>query len=172
MLYVPPISDYKPFYIQFATGSAIDILSQYSVIVKAHDYPMAFKAKEPYKNQFKDENGDDEYIPAGGLKIEAFTFKLECAMFARPTANTKTENEVLSDGIRAFRNALKSGAFKTYDAYTGFGFKDVRLSEFPNPDQDAFDAMDGMARVIFTVVLKVNDPVTHMVLSNSNIVEG
>lgn len=179
MLYVPPISDYKPFYVQFASGNAQDILTQYSVVVKAHDYPMAYKVKEPYKNQWKDENGDDEYIPSAGLKLEAFTFKLECAMFARPTAASQgvaaqTANEVLSAGVRAFKNALIAGAFKTYDAYTAFGFKEVRLQEFQMPSQDAYvvwdskngSSTDYVARVIFTVILKVNDP-TNMVLSGS-----
>lgn len=184
MLYVPPISDYKPFYIQFASGNAQDILTQYSVVVKAHDYPISYKVKEPYKNQWKDQNGDDEYIPSTGLKVEAFTFKLECAMFAKPTPAgqgiaAQTANEALSAGVLAFKDALVSGAFKTYDAYTAFGFKEVRLQEFQMPAQDAYvvwdsrngSSMDHTARVIFTVILKVNDP-TNMVLSGSNIVEG
>lgn len=178
MLYVPPISDYHPFYVQFASGNAKNILTDYSVVVKAHDYPMALKVKEPYKNDWKDENGDEEYIPSAGLKVEAFTFKLECAMFARPTeasqgVSAQTEMEVLNAGIRTFRSALISGGlFKTYDSWTGFGFQNVRLSEFPMPNQDAYDAVDGMARVIFTVILKVNDPTTHMKLSGNSIISG
>lgn len=177
MLYVPPISNYKPFWIQFSTGNAIDIKSQYSVIVKTHDYPMAFKVKEPYKNQWKDEHGDEEYIPSDGLMVEAFTFKLECVMFAKPTSASQgvaaqTANEVLCKGIRDFRAALLAGEFKTADEWTGFGFQHVRLQEFPMPGNEAFDEMDGLARVIFTVVLKVNDPVTHMKKSGDNITEG
>ena len=171
MLYIPPISDYRSFYIQFATGNALDVLTTFSVVVKTHDYPMAYKVKEPYKNQWKDENGDDEYIGTNGLYIEAFTFKLECAMFAKGVS-MDTAIADLNEGIRAFRAVLSNGFFKTYDSWTGFGFKDVRLSEFPDPGQDAYDVVDGMARVIFNVSLKVNDPVTHMVKSGNNIVDA
>lgn len=169
MLYVPPISDYKSFYIQFATGNAIDIKNTYSVVVKTHDYPSEMKVKEPYKNQWKDEHGDDEYIGAAGLYAEAFTFRMECVMFA----NGNTARADLEAGVTAFEQALRSGGlFKTYDAWTEYGFKDVRLSEFPKVgEKDFYKWTDGV-RVIFSVVLKVNDPITHMVLSNNQIVEG
>lgn len=169
MLYVPTISDYQPFYIQFASGDAMDIKTVYSVVVKAHDYPSSFKVKEPYKNQWKDEHGDEEYIPSSGLPIEAFTFKLECVMFAKNSTDAGAIAD-LNAGIRAFQSSLRSGMFKTYDAYTGFGFQNVRLVEFPNSNAADYDVMGGMSRVIFSVTLKVNDPVTHMVLSGSNIV--
>ena len=180
MLYVPPISDYKPFYVQFPTGSAQDIQSTFSVTVKAHDYPSAYKAKEPYKNQWKDEHGDDEYIPTTGLLIEAFIFKMKCVMFAKASTE-EAAIEDLNEGIRAFRSAMSSGFLKTYDAYTGFGFQMVRLVEFQQPGQDDYDVFYerftsphssvnnfGVARVIFDVTLKVNDPVTHMVLDTDS----
>ena len=171
MLYIPRISDYKPFYIQFSTGAAQDILSVYSVVVKAHDYPSEFKIKEPYKNNWHDQNGDDEYIPSGGLYIEAFTFNLECAMFAKGNTEQAAIDD-LNAGIRAFQTSLRSGRFKTYDAYTGYGFKDVRLVSMQNVGSDNYRVEGKNARVIFSLTLKVNDPVTHMVLSGSNIVEG
>ena len=171
MIYVPTISNYKPFWIQQATGSAQDILTTYGVIVKAHDYPSSLKVKDPYKNQWHDEHGDEEYIPSTGLMVEAFTFNLECAMFAKAV----TEDTAIADlnaGIRAFQAALRSGALKTYDEYTGFGFQKVRVSEMQNVSSDNYDVKDGMTRVIFNVTLKVNDPVTHMVKSGNNIVDA
>ena len=171
MLYVPPISDYKPFYIQFATGEAKNIMTDYSVVIKAHDYPSAFKAKEPYKNQWKDEHGDEEYIASTGLYMEAFTFKLECAMFARNT----TEAGAIADlktGMRAFQNALKGGFFKTYDEWTGFGFQNVRLVEFPTPSESSYSSWKEATRIIFSVTLKVNDPVTLMKMQNGSIVSA
>ena len=169
MLYVPPISDYKPFYVQFSSGNAKDIMTEYSVIVKAHDYPSSFKPKEPYKNKWNDESGDDEYIGSIGLFVEAFTFKLECAMFATGA----TEDEAISslqNGIIVFRNALKNGKlFKTYDAWTHFGFRNVRLADFPNVSGDDYDVWNNCARVIFSVTLKVNDPITRMVLNGNTI---
>ncbi|MBR5414173.1 MAG: hypothetical protein IK114_14275 [Fibrobacter sp.] len=173
MLYVPSISDYKPFYLQFETGFAIDILQNYSVIVRAHDYPAALKVKEPYKNQWKDQHGDEEYISPLGLNFEAFTFKLECVIFARGASDDAAIAE-LKTAIRNFQMALSQGFMKTYDAYTGFGFRQVRLQEFPQPEEDAYSVWNGCTRVLFQVVLKVNDPVTSMVYNPANhfIVEG
>ena len=180
MLYVPPISDYKPFYIQFASGAAKDILTDYKVVIKNHEYPLNYKAKEPYKNQWKDAHGDEEFIGSNGLYLEAFTIKFECAMFASG-ASLDSAIEDLKTGVRTFQNALAGGMFKTYDSWTGYGFQEVRLSEFPTPQQDAYKAWDETvpsstpsknhkARVIFTVTLKINDPKTLMKLSNGSIV--
>lgn len=174
MLYVPPIRDYKPFYIQVGTAqSATDIKEAYSVVIKTHDYPSYRKPKEPYKNNWYDEHGDEEYLAQ--MYYEAFTFKAECVMFALgPNAR-----EDLVAGLIAFQNAL-SGEFSIYDDWTGFGFKGARLSQFQMPSEgnfSAFRAKSGSTtteytRLIFTVEFKVNDPVTRMVYSNGAIVEA
>ena len=166
MLYVPPIRDYKPFYIQLGTAStATDIKETYKVIVKTHDYPSFRRPKDPYKNDWKDENGDDEYTAQ--MYFQAFTFKAECVMFA----SGSTARADLTTGVRAFMDALSgAGEFKTWDEWTQFGFQKVRLSEFKMPSEGDFDELDGYARVIFSVEFKVNDPVTKMRLNNNAIV--
>lgn len=169
MLYVPPIrGEYHPFYIQLSgSNSAVDIKSTYSVIIKTHDYPSFRKPKDPYNNDWYDENGDDEYTAQ--MYFQAFTFKAQCVMFAKG----QTEDAAIADlksGVYAFMDALSGGEFKTYDGWTGFGFQKVRLSEFRMPGEGDYDTMDGMSRVIFTVEFKVNDPVTKMKLQNGAIV--
>lgn len=169
MLYVPPIrGEYHPFYVQLSgSNSATDVKTAYSVIIKTHDYPSFRKPKDPYKNDWKDENGDDEYTAQ--MFYQAFTFKAECVMFAKGL----TEDAAIADlktGMLAFMDALSSAEFKTYDGWTGFGFQKVRLSEFRMPGSGDYDTMDGMSRVIFTVEFKVNDPITKMKLQNGAIV--
>ena len=172
MLYITPIRDYKPFYIQLGTASpATDIKTAYSVVIKTHDYPSYRKPKEPYKNDWKDENGDDEYTAE--MYYEAFTFKAECVMLA----SGATARADLKAGIRAFQKALE-GEFKVFDSWTGFGFQKVRVSQFPMPSDGNFDVfltrmgstVTEYARVIFTVEFKVNDPVTDMIMENGAIV--
>lgn len=174
MLYVPPIRDYKPFYIQSGTAStATDIKTAYSVVVKTHNYPSFRKPKDPYKNNWFDEHGDDEYLAQ--MYYEAFTFKAECVMFASGSAARAD----MAAGIRAFQDAL-SGEFSIYDEWTGFGFRSVRLSQFQMPSDGDFSVFNVKAgsttteytRLIFTVEFKVNDPVTRMVLSNGSIVQA
>lgn len=169
MLYVPPIrGEYHPFYIQLnGAASAVDVKAIYSVIVKTHDYPSFRKPKEPYKNDWKDEHGDDEYTEQ--MFFEAFTFKAECVMFAKGSTETSAISD-LKEGITDFMDFLSGGEFSTYDGWTGFGFRHVRLSEFKMPGEGDYDTMDGMSRVIFTVDFKVNDPMTMMKLQNGSIV--
>ena len=173
MLTIPNITDYRPFYIQFQTGYAQNILDAYKVVVQVHDYPSALKVKEPYKNNWKDRHGDEEYIAPDGLKFEAFTIKVQCAMFSR-AASTDTAISELKAGMRAFQMALSKGFMKIYDAYTGYGFKDVRLQEFPQPNEDAYQVWNGNTRLLFSFTLKINDPVTSMKYNPANnfIVEG
>lgn len=174
MLYIPPIRDYKPFYIQVGTAqTATDIKDAYKVIIKSHDYPSSRRIKEPYRNNWKDEHGDDEYLAQ--TYYEAFTFKVECVMLA----SGLTARADLKEGVIAFQNAL-SGEFKMYDSWTGFGFQHVRISQFPMPSDGNFGSFYitnptthervEYARVIFTVEFKVNDPVTQMKLQNNTIV--
>lgn len=167
MLVVPPISDYKPFYIQTQNGeSAIDIKEVYSVIIKAHDYPLTRTVKTPYNNAWFDEHGDDEYL--GPVYFEAFTFRAECVMLARDSAGGTAEADLVS-GVRAFENFLcTTGPLRIFDSWTGFGFRDVRLVSVT---EGKFDRWDNRTRVIFTVEFKVNDPATRMVLYNGSIVD-
>lgn len=183
MIYTPRISNYKPFYIQIGSQDAIDLIgAPYYIIVKSPDYPP-YKVKEPYKNDWLDEHGDEEYIASSGLYVEAFSLNLECAMFAIGDQG-QTEEQLIANlnaRLRAFRENLRAaGFFKIYDSFTGFGFKDVRLEEFPTPDAENYSVTSKFAltqsggslvktrvgdqvRLIFTVTLKVNDPVTQMV---------
>lgn len=182
MLYVPPISDYKPFYIQLSNWlAAKDIMTEYSVIIKTHPYPANFKVKEPYKNQWLDEHGDEEYIGSAGLYLEPFTMTLECVMFATNTTFAAAVAD-LKNGIRTFQNALLgAGQFKIYDAWNDYGFQNVRLSEFAPQSSESYDAWGDTipsatpstsykARAIFSLTLKINDPKTLMKLSNGAIV--
>lgn len=168
MLYVPPISDYKPFYIQKGSETIVDLIaSPYYLVVKAHDYPIAFKVKEPYKNQWKDQHGDEEYIGTSGLYFEPFTFKLECALFARDSTSVDTAIHDLKKGVVDFRDFLAGGMFKTFDSWTGFGFQDVRLESFAMPSENDYSVWNKCCRVIFSVTLKVNDPKTTMKLQTT-----
>lgn len=175
MIYVPPISDYKPFYIQFGDSAATDLIgAPYYVIVKTHGYPP-YKVREPYKHTWLDEHGDEEYIGATGLYVESFDLSLECVMFAKRD-NSQSDDALIADlrgRMWSFREALRSAGFvKIYDAYTGYGFGGVRLSEFPSPGEDAYRLEDGKVRLIFSMTFRVTEPRTLMGLSNGYIVQA
>lgn len=163
---VPQISGYEPFYIQRdGDASATNILSAYGVIVKDSDYPMTRKTKEPYKNDWKDRDGDDEWNNI--IHYEAFTYQIQCAIYTRNANGDDAARSELKAAIRAFQNFIKNGEFKFYSAWHKFGFQKVRIEEFPEPATGAFTTYGNTARVIFTAILKVNDPTTDMVYNAS-----
>ena len=173
MPYIPPLRDYSPIYIQTASdASAVNITSTYGVVALSSGYPLTRKRKEPFKNEWHDQSGDDEYIGATPY-YEAFSFTLRCAIFVRAGQTLATAKQTLKDEVRAFQNYLfNGGQFKFFDDNTKIGFRNVRVAEFPDPAEDAFSTWNTDARVIFSVVLKVNDPATEMILSNGNIVSA
>lgn len=168
MAYYPNIPGYAPFYIQTATdANAVDIMTAFGVVVKNHDIPYQRKTKEPYKNDWHDEHGDDEYV-GDTIFMEAFTFTEKCVMITKE-ADSDEARQVLADQIAAFQDYLSHGEFKIFDDYTKRGFQHVRLNEFPAPAQSDYDVFRGKARIIFDVSFKVNDPVTKMGLRDGKI---
>lgn len=169
-IYIPPISDYAPFYIQRDTdATAVNIQTAYGITVMVHEYPSKRKVKQPYKNDWKDQHGDDEYTDH--LFYEAFTITAKCVIFTLEQ-DSDTARAELKKQVRNFQNAIAQGEFRIYDDWTKFGFQKVRIDEFREITQGSFSAWNNRCRLIFDVVLKINDPVTNMVLSEGQIVEG
>lgn len=167
MAWLPYISNYKPFYIQTETDLAAWSTGVYGLVAKSNPYPALPEPKDPYKNDFHDENGDDEYTAA--MRYKSFTFKVKFYVktFDVVTNNvvTKTATEALREQIASFFNLIKNGEFKVYDSYTGLGRQKVRYAGYDEED-NAFLARDNWARLIFSVTFKVNDPITAMAFSN------
>lgn len=169
-IYIPEVRNYAPFYIQRGTdASAVNIQTAYGVTVMIHEYPSKRKVKATYSNDWKDRDGDDEWTAS--LNYEAFTLELKCVIFTESASSAAARRE-LQDAIKAFEDAIKSGEFSIYDDWTKFGFRGVRLDEFPKISEGDFDEKYGHCRLIFNIVLKVNDPMTEMTLLNNQIVEA
>lgn len=122
-------------------------------------FTVAADAKEPSRNDWKDEDGDEEYLPEDGLRLQAFETELKLGYKgAKGSANAKIEAllEYLTgrDGTGA--------RFKLYSTYTKKGYSDVRFAGLSD-DAELVRDEDGDILVV-TVTLKVNDPVTRVVL--------
>ena len=129
-VFIPTISGYEPFYIhRDSDATATNILTTYGVVVKDSGYPMNRKAKEPYKNDWKDRSGDDEWNTQ--INYEAFTYELEAAIFIRVTSQVTeaTARQQLAAAVRSFEDFIKSGEFKFYSAWHCFGFQKARIDE-------------------------------------------
>ena len=104
-----------------------------------------------------EEDGDDEYIPDDGLKLEAYKMKIELACKKGGSTDDVRNN------IGTFLNHLKLGLFKLYSSYTRIGRQNVRLDSIS--DSAKWKSDENGEYLIFEVTFKVNDPVTDVVLS-------
>ncbi len=162
MAWLPFINDYKPFYIQTTGDAAAWSTTDYGLVAKSNPYPVMPSPKEPYKNAWKDENGDDEYVTEMYYEAQTISVKFYCKVPGSGAVAT------LRSQIASFFAKIKQGEFLIYDEYTGIGRQKVRYAGF---EEDSFVAKDNYARAIFTVKFKVNDPVTPFHLSSGSIVE-
>lgn len=167
MAYIPDIANYKPFYIQKdGESSAIDTTT-WGMVAKSNPFPLLPTPKEPYKNEWLDENGDEEYLKE--IYYESFEFDVE---FYVKTLGDNAEATMRSQ-IESFFSTIKSGSFMIYDAYTGLGRKDVRYAGYSEGEfKRKTVGSDKWARAIFTITFKVNDPITRIVYSGGKLVEA
>lgn len=162
MSYVPEIIDYKPFYIQANSNIAINT-TVWGMVAKSNPYPVLPTPKEPFKNEWLDENGDDEYV--GEMFYEAF--EIDVSFYVK-TLGAEADGLMIGQ-LNLFLGTIKNKNLKIYDSYTGLGWQKVRYAGYK---EDRYDKGDGWARLIFTVTFKVNDPVTRMKMEGNQIVEA
>lgn len=164
MPYLPEITGYKPFYIQTdADASALDTSLVWGMIAKSNPFPLLPNPKEPYKNDWVDEDGDDEYLD----EVFYEPIEFEVSFFIKTYAvGDKDAETVLREQVDAFFAKVRRGSFKIYDSYTGVGRQDVRYAGF---EEDSFKKSKNWARAIFTISFKVNDPITRIVYKNGTL---
>jgi len=166
--YVPPIRNYKPFYVQAAGDSTAWDTCAYGMVAQTQPFLNKCEVKEPYKNDWKDEHGDDEYIPSTLCrKAFEFTVKFYVKTYAVTGNSPQTAISVLNGQIADFRAKLLGGEMKVWDSWQETGFQKVR---YVKDDADSADREidGGSARVIFSVTFKVNDPATAMAYNAAN----
>lgn len=160
MPYVPSIRDYKPFYVQaFSDGTARDT-REWGLVAKSQPYPLSVKVKDPYKNTWFDEDGDDEYTDAEA-RLESFEHEVKFYIETRDSGEGGIEGSaayLLKSQLNGFLSFMrKAGKHGFYDSSVQVGYKDVRLGEMSVPEDHTKDR-DGRAWMVLAVKFKVNDP--------------
>ena len=123
------------------------------------------KVKEPAKRSWPDEDGDDEFIPTEGLRMEAYSMKVQFGCKAKDdTTNHVSAATLVRQYTGNFLTYLKTGMMKMYSSYTDVGRQNVRLESY---DEGTFKETDGEAFLFFDVTFKVNDPTTQITLTTS-----
>lgn len=153
-------SGYRPFLIQGASDtSAKDSLAEWGLIVKSFPFKVLSDPKEPYRNDWHDEDGDDEY------NAQMFGKAYEITVEFLITADSP---EDIVRSLMAFNNYIMSGEFKIFDTYTWIGRQKVRYAGYVEKDYKHRD--DRICYTQFSLRFKVNDPVT-FIYNNSGVLE-
>jgi hypothetical protein len=167
MIYIPDIVNYQPFYIQTDADAAAIDTTQWGLVAKANPFPAIPNPKQPYKSEWLDADGDDEYT--GKMYYEAFEFDVT---FYIKTIGDNAGKELIEQ-MQSFFDKIKSGEFKIYDSYTGLGRRKVRYAGFNEEEyKRRYISGNGWARAIFSITFKVNDPITRVVLKNGTLKEN
>lgn len=150
-------------------------VAAWGVFCKSIPFKLFEKVKEPANRSWHDEDGDDEYVPADGLRLEAYTMEVEfgCKLLtgSRETAAYGTSVSDVRARVGAFLNYLRqSGMMMLYSSYTRIGRKNVRLESVR--DDAKWKSENGEEWLIFKVSLKVNDPSTDITYRNGGLVEA
>lgn len=155
------INGYKPFYIQKANSlTVVDTRTQWGMVAKTNPYPVLPTPKEPYSNNWLDEDGLDEYNEQMYYEPVEFDVSFYVKAYAEGGSSAA---QVLRGWIGSFFDYVRDGEFRTYDSYTGVGYRKVRFDGY---NEDSFRARDSWAAATITVKFKANDPTTRMNLTS------
>lgn len=157
------ISGYKPFYIQRVNSTTVvDTREEWGLVAKSNPFPALPNPKEPYANNWLDEDGLDEYNAS--MYYEPIEYDVSFYVKTYASGGTSAV-EVLRTWLGDFFAYVRDGEFRTFDSYTGIGYRKVRYNGY---SEDYFRARDTWAAATITVKFKANDPTTRMYLKEFN----
>ena len=164
MIHIPEIVNYNPFYIQCNADEEARDTREWGLVAKVNPYPLLPNPKDPYNNEWFDEDGDDEWNDL--MCYEAFEFSVSFYIKAYNSDEGSAE-QIIRERVDEFFSKIKHGEFKVYDSYNGVGRQKVRYAGY---SEEQFKRRGNYARAIFSITFKVNDPITRMILKNGKIV--
>lgn len=165
MIHIPDIVNYKPFLIQREGDAVASDTLDWGLVAKVNPYPLLPEPKDPFKTEWVDENGDDEWTDRMYFKPIEFSVSFYIKAY---DSDEGSAEQVIRERVDNFFSRIKQGEFSIYDSYNGIGRRKVRYAGY---SEEEFKRRTGYARAIFSITFKVNDPVTRMVIKDGKIVE-
>ena len=167
------MADWRNFYIKkMGTGNPTkESVLDFGIWCKTIPFKIMEKVKQPPSRSWNDQHGVDEFIPDGGLYLDAYTMKVEfgCKKMKQLHDGSTTIPAVtdVRSKVATFIEFLRtSGMMMLYSSYTGIGRQNVRLESIN--DNAKWKNQGGEQWLIFEVVFKINDPYTDITLSSSS----
>lgn len=144
--------------------SVINTETEFGMVVSRVPFHFSGGTKEPYSNNFLDEEGIEVYLPDEGLLSESY--EMEVSFIYKGAFDSLTTN--LRSFLRYLRGKDGNGSrLFIYDTYNGVGRKDVYLKKV-SPDvlvkQNIANAA-GEEIATFNLTFEVCDPDTDITLS-------
>lgn len=152
------MNNYRPFLIQKLTDNApVRDSKEWNIWIKSVPFKLSSELQNITSRTWLDEHGDEEFYPENPTYK---AYEIDCQFVyigSYESANTQ---------IKSFRDYLVNGGmFKFYNSYTKIGRTKVRYVKI---DNDMFHRREGDEDVVlFTVSLKVNDPITDIILTKT-----
>lgn len=146
-------------------GPIVDTLETFHVACQEFPYKYLPETKEPAKRDWYDEDGEDVYIPTGGLKFKAYDLEVKFLYVGNEPA--------MSDDLRAFidflygRNSNGYPSLHIYDEYTKTGRRQVYATHVDN-EEFAYDDANPEVIAVFKVRFRVSDPTTNILLAKND----
>lgn len=157
------MDNYKPFLIAvgssgcYSTGisyeQAFDTLEEYGLYIKHSPFTFRPRVKNIITQEWLDQNGEDVYIPE---TITHEAYDLTCEFVYCRSDGMANEN------ILNFLDRIEGKWLMIHDGYTNQGRQGVYVSGYN--DEPTFQRRGKMDVVVFSVVFRVNDPDTNIVL--------
>ena len=144
------MSRYYRTYLQLEKYGAavVDTIDAFGMYCMENPFKTCSDVKEPTKRTWHDEHGDDEYIPADGLRLAAYENKVKFGF--------KGGTFGANDKLKSFLRYLRSGSMKMYCEFNRIGRCNVRLKSV---EQDLYrDVSDGEDILVVGVTFKFNNP--------------
>ena len=147
------------------TTAVVNTETAFGMVASEIPFHFAGDVKEPYKNDWHDEDGVETYLSDEGLFFNAYDMEV--------TFLYKGQQNSFSGNLRDFLDFLSGkdgdGARLTiYDTYNNVGRNDVYFKSI-SPDvfvkQNVSNNANGQEIASFKVTFNVGDPVTDVVLT-------
>ena len=146
------------------TGSStvVDSVRDFGMYCKEVPFTIFGEAKELSSDDYKGEDGEDEYIPKK-LPLKSYTIEVTFAF--------KGDRDSANKALVSFMNYLtgrdgndEGAEFDMYSSYTNIGRQKCRFVSISNDAE--LVRKDGYDILFPKITFKVNDPATDIVLSS------
>ena len=113
MIHIPDIVNYKPFFIQREGDAVASDTTEWGLVAKVNPYPLLPTPKEPFKNEWMDENGDDEWVES--MHYQSIEFSVSFYIKAYDS-DEGTAEQVIRERVDQFFSVIRQGEFSVYDS--------------------------------------------------------